>query len=952
MKRGIIAVSVLLTAATLQVPAQRIIRTRPVEPLTYEQQDGRLKVLTGVVFDRTLDPGSAFFLDGKEIHYSMTSRGDSVLVWCPMLGDSDILEVRKAGRKVSSFSIQAPVKKDWGVFQNGEIHIVQSSHQDIAWMDTPDYCRNERIHDIIIPALKMMDEDPDFTFEMEQTLNLMEFLEAYPDRKDEIIKRYREGRFNWGATFNQPYEGLASGEQLVRQAYFGRKWIKENLPGCDDHTANNMDVPGRTLQMPQILAKSGISNLFISRMHEGLYDWYSPDGTPVRTMSVGHYGWEMFEWHFFDRGVLQAFRKVGDRTRLWEDYFKEHNLPPYYLVLVSNDASKPYSFTEVINEWNDIVSKSEVPLPRLKYSSAEAYFKAMDTEDARILKISGERPDLWLYIHGPAHYDETLDKRRAAVALPAAEFFSTVNYLDGAVYPAAELDRGWLASIYPDHGLGGKNGEITDRIFADSLAVGRAIGEGVMQRAADRIAARVKGARWDRILFNDLPWSRSSMAEVYTASPDPVVKDADGKELPSQTVSRGDSSFVRFHASVPGMGYARYSIMPSRRKVAKTVPEGISYGVNHYSNGYYDAVLGDGGIVSLYDKQLGKEVMPKEKFAFGDIIDVAYTGNGAGEFVRITDVYAVDMKALHDYPANWKITGEGPLFVSYENRVPMDNATVVQKITFYNTAKKIDFDVTLEDFTGEHNRQYRILFPTAQDISNSDICYEVPMAVSHVGKDELDMVPMGYTGVATYVHHPADSHPREVESFISSNGAGFGVTMSSCVAVCDWIDPSREVADYPVLQGILLSSHKSCHGEGNWYHQTGTHDFHFSITTHPEGWKNGYAPAIEENHPFTVSVKENKGGSLEGTHSYLDISDPYVGLCTMKKADGSDSVILRLVEMEGVDKDIKVRFPFKVNTLIRCNLIEEELGSAVNVGSDVLELHLGHNSIETYKLIL
>ena len=56
--------------------------------------------------------------------------------------------------------------------------------------------------------------------------------------------------------------------------------------------------------------------------------------------------------------------------------------------------------------------------------------------------------------------------------------------------------------------------------------------------------------------------------------------------------------------------------------------------------------------------------------------------------------------------------------------------------------------------------------------------------------------------------------------------------------------------------------------------------------------------------------------------------------------------------MEGVDKDIKVRFPFKVNTLIRCNLIEEELGSAVNVGSDVLELHLGHNSIETYKLIL
>ena len=287
MRKTVLFVSALLAAGAVEVCAQDIIRTSPVDPLTYEQQDGRLKVLTGVVFDGEVSPGAEFFLDGKEIQAIRTDRGDSILLWSPMVGDRDVLEVRKAGRKVTSVSIPAPVKKDWGIFQNGEIHIVQSSHQDIAWMDTPDYCRNERIEDIIIPALQMMDEDPDFTFEMEQTLNLMEFLEAYPERKDEVIKRYKEGRFNWGATFNQPYEGLASGEQLVRQAYFGRKWIKENLPGCDDHTANNMDVPGRTLQMPQILAKSGISNLFISRMHEGLYDWYSPGDVRVAFLRRG-----------------------------------------------------------------------------------------------------------------------------------------------------------------------------------------------------------------------------------------------------------------------------------------------------------------------------------------------------------------------------------------------------------------------------------------------------------------------------------------------------------------------------------------------------------------------------------------------------------------------------------------------------------------------------------------
>ena len=87
---------------------------------------------------------------------------------------------------------------------------------------------------------------------------LKEYLERHPGRVEEIIKYTKEGRLEWGATYNQPYEGLYSGESLVRQLYFGRKWLKKILPGCDTHVAWNIDVPGRTLQMPQILHKSGV----------------------------------------------------------------------------------------------------------------------------------------------------------------------------------------------------------------------------------------------------------------------------------------------------------------------------------------------------------------------------------------------------------------------------------------------------------------------------------------------------------------------------------------------------------------------------------------------------------------------------------------------------------------------------------------------------------------------
>lgn len=946
---NIFLVLTAIAGAGLGHTTQSIVKVEPVSPLRYEQQDGHLKILSSIVLASGQD--CTLTLDGELLDCNRTGRADSVTVWLPMVGGRSIMECRVGGNVTCSRSIPAPIAGDWGYFQNGEIHLMQASHQDIAWMDTPDYCRNDRIENIIIPALEMMKEDPDFTFEMEQTLNLMEFLEEYPERRDEVIQRYKEGRFLWGATYNQPYEGLSSGEQLVRQAYFGRKWIKENFPGCDDFTASNMDVPGRALQMPQILAKSGIRNLFISRMAEGLYDWTSPDGTSILTYSLGHYGWEKFILHFLDQGPVNAFQKVHARLALWQDYYAGHNLAPCYGVLMSNDAAKPDSYTELVNTWNDIVEKSEIPLPRIKYSTTDEYLSKVVLPGSDVPDIYGERPDLWLYIHGPAHYEQTLDKRKAAVLLPAAEFFATANYLGSGArteYPRTRLDRGWMASIYPDHGLGGKNGEITDAIFADSLAIGKSIGLGVLADELVKITRTVEGRKGDVVLFNDLSWDRKSLVEVFVQGKGSrIVKGPSDAVVPSETVTRNDSTFVRFMADVPASGYARFRILSGKPEL----PEGdVHLGDDWCSNAYYDIAFGKGGIVRLYDKQLGKDLVQNEKYALGDILNAEYHGNGAGEFLRITDI-EMPFNGIERAPASeWKVVRSSSFSVTYESVIDDPFAKIIQSITVYHRQKKIDFDVRMENFSGEHGRQYRILFPLDMKTDLSDICYEVPMAVSHVGRDELDMRPGGYTGQGSYRFHPSDTHPREVLNFISANGNGFGCTLSSCVAVCDWEDPAHDVADYPVLQGILLSSHKSCHDEGNWFHQTGTHDFHFSLTTHPEGWQNGYAMAVEENHPLHVMLKGGKGGSNATSGSFLKVSDPLVWVSAFKKADGCcNAVILRLVEMEGADKDISVTLPFTATRVEKCNLVEE-YGSDMDLKGNVLNLHLGHNSIETYKI--
>ncbi len=104
----------------------------------------------------------------------------------------------------------------------------------------------------------------------------------------------------------------------------------------------------------------------------------------------------------------------------------------------------------------------------MQYSSARAFFEAFDKGRPDFPKVEGERPNLWLYIHGPTHHWAIDAHRRAGTLLPAAEMFNVVAaLLDGtwSGYPAEELTEAWRSAVYPDHGWGGKEGQVTDRLF-------------------------------------------------------------------------------------------------------------------------------------------------------------------------------------------------------------------------------------------------------------------------------------------------------------------------------------------------------------------------------------------------------------------------------------------------------------------------------------------------------
>jgi alpha-mannosidase len=821
-------------------------------------------------------------------------------------------------------------------------------------MNTPESCSHERVHDIVVPALYLIESDPDFKFEMEQTLNLMEAYEDSPENIRRYIDTYKSGNFEWGATFTQPYEGLESGEQLVRQSYLGRRWIKKNLRGMDALVAYNIDVPGRSLQVPQLFKKSGIDYLFVSRMKEGFYNWYSPDGTSIFTYSPGNYGWSLLVYKYLEEDAVTAMHKLHKVLQNWNDYYRERNLPPQYALVISTDAGGPKSYKEVIDSWNEIAGNSGEKIPQIAHSTALEFLHAVDVPGIKIDSIYGERPNLWLYIHGAGHYQAIKAKRKAAVSLPAAEIFNTINCQlnnDFSTYPQEELDLGWYNAIYPDHGWGGKNGHITDSLFRVALETGNRIGEQNLQASLNSIAHEVELKNSRNILvFNDLSWNRDGYATVeisHLKGENWVVADGEGNILPTQLRSdAGRKELVFSLSGAPSIGYKTFVVQKGKAEAAA-----MEAGENFCNNQFYEIRLGPGGITSLYDKELKQEVFNTSKMAGGDLFHMGYNGNGAGEFTQITPPNYDRMELAHEEEGSWSLLESGPVYSRFKSDFRMLSFSVQQIITVFHQKKQIDLEYHIPDWPGQHNRQIRVLFPLNMK-AGAQISYDVPMGMVHVGKDELKRPPLGWAWGGTYHQMPQEIHPREIQNFMSASGNGFGFTMSTDIVTADWIDPSREAVDYPVISSVLLSSHKSCHWQGNWYDQQGSHSFKFSITSHKEGWKNGFHFGIENNHPLlTVDRPDKQKGTLPAEHSFVSTSDPFARITTMKKAEDDSDVVIRLWEAEGVDKTIQLDLSMEVASLLRTNMIEEEPETIRQEGR-VLQLQLGKHAVDTYKMQL
>jgi alpha-mannosidase len=838
------------------------------------------------------------------------------------------------------------------------VNMIPNSHNDIAWLDTPEATANWRRDKVIGPAIPLLEKHPNYRYGMETNLYLMEYLNRVPTQAEVVRKLIAEGRLAFGATYNQPYESLWCGESLVRQLYYGRKWLKENLgPGVDTVTAWGTDPPTVAMQMPQILAKSGVKFFMLGRYRPGIFDWYSPDGSKIVVGSLGIYG--RLSAYLTPYDPVDVARQLPSLLRNWDNFYREHKIPAQFPISDMNDYLPPTKeLITLADQWKtDAQEKYGVPL-NLKFATGEEFMEAVTADpNTSLPEVRGEWPNVWAYIHGPTHHDTVSAGREAAWDLVAAEKFWTLrNLASGGSerYPSETFDQAWMAQIYPDHGFGGLNGDITDAVFEakekEALLLGRTLLNSSVEWVASH-ATPLDQQRLKLVILNPLSWDRSGPIWVEIPTPpdhDAVIMDATGKSLTAQRVPQATGGTTRYiieTTNIPANGYSTFAVEFKARSRATTGTE--EFKNKTFENAFYRLQFAPGGLKSIYDKQLGKEMLNPEKFLAGEVFMLDSVGWDAHEEGDFQHPSWANVEKMGQYSPPWRVIESGPVRTGWRLETPFHQATVRLDLFAYERSKRIDFDVQILHWSGEKNKEFRMALPV--NIPEAEVAYEVPYGAIEVGKDEIEGVPFP----GWYSRTAREIHPREVQDWVSASDGKWGVMLSSSVSVMDYLDADERKDRVTLLQPVLLASRRSCHGRGNWYLQKGDHSYHFAFTSFAGDWHSNFRFGNEVNSPFpsAVTLPQATSPALPSSLSLCRVSEPSYIVSDIKIADDQKGIIVRGYEMANRDLEVTLKFPLQVEGANPTSLIEEDVSGPLHVSGGQLQFKVGHRAINAFRVV-
>jgi len=498
--------------------------------------------------------------------------------------------------------------------------------------------------------------------------------------------------------------------------------------------------------------------------------------------------------------------------------------------------------------------------------------------------------------------------RHEELLADAAEKSSiAAQWLGARPYPLERLNGAWtLAMGAHFHDLAAGTATPRSYEFAwndDVIALNQFAG--VLDNAVEGVAATLdtttKGV--PLVVFNPLNIAREDVVEAKVDFPSGMPKAVrvtapDGKEVPAQ-ISNGKVIFV---ASVPSVGYAVYDVQAGEGAAGSA---SLQVSKDGLENAYYRVRLnGDGDVASIFDKENGREMLSAPAR-----LAISYDNPSQWPAWNMDwEQEQAAPKAFVSGSAQIRVVEDGPARVAVEVTRETAGSHFVQTVSLSagDGGKRVEFGNVIDWKTRESN--LKATFPLTA--SNQMATYN--------------------WDIGTIERPTAEPKKFEVASHqwidLTDMSGEFGATI-----LTDSKNGSDKPNDHTLRLTLLVSPGVAGGYPDQATQDIGHHEFVYGFAGHAAGWRTAQTDWQAErlNAPLFAFETAKHEGTLGRTFSLLHVSDPRIRVLAIKKAELSDEVIVRMVEMDGKPQpDVKISFAAPITSAREVNGQEQPVGSA------------------------
>ncbi|MFA7672486.1 MAG: alpha-mannosidase [Clostridia bacterium] len=800
------------------------------------------------------------------------------------------------------------------------------THIDVAWRWPLKETRQKTVR-TFSTMLTYMKEFDDFRFMSSQPQLYKFIMEEYPELMDGIKKAVADGKWSpEGAMWLEADCNLISGESFVRQIMHGKRFFKEQF-GIDNRILWLPDVFGYSAALPQILKKSGIDYFTTSKISWNEFNvipyntfmWEGIDGSQVFTNFIvsGRGPDEDGKPRVNYNSHIDANHMMGT----WENYRDKglSNNPMMTFGLGDGGGGPKRDHLEQAIRFK----KGIKGMPKFENVAPLSYFDKLYNsvkDNSRLPKWVGE---LYLELHRGTYTSIAKNKknnRKSEILLRDTEIFSAFADKQGIdAYPKKELYDTWetvLLNQFHDIIPGSSIKEVYDDSDIDYARIMKN-GREMLTSSLHSFIKTVKGEELC-VVFNQLAFKRADCVRLRTDKEYSCVYDIHGEMTPGQMVVEDDKNYFIFEAKLCSMGYTVFKLSTDRSRSSDSTFTATDRSMeNEFIKVVFDNNM---NISSLFDKSAQREVLLPGKA--GNQITAYEDKPLKYQAWDINIYYNEKAYDINDVQC-CALVENGPVRKCIRVDRKFMRSTITQLIYLEKSSKKIDFKTYID--CNHDDILLKAAFPV--DVHNNEATYDIQFG--NVKRPTHWNTSWDYARFEVCAHKWADLSEDD-----------YGVSLLNDCKYGHDIKGST-------MRLTLLKSAIEPYPEAD----RGLHEFTYSIYPHTGDFKKAHTvdQAYKLNYrPYAFYVEKGTG-NVEGYKSFISCDMENVIVDTIKIAEDSNDMIIRVYECFNRRTVCNLSFGFPVISVAECDLMENDI-AVREVKDDELEFEIKPYEIKTFRI--